>query len=86
MQEVWGSDPRLGGLRVSPLRASEGIGTLQSGASGLQSTTQGIPSGPKDSESKIAHMKGLKKAARSRVSSEQARFRQNRTKARSRLT
>ena len=25
MQEVWGSNPRLGGLRVSPLQASGGI-------------------------------------------------------------
>lgn len=46
MQEVRGSNPRLGGLRVSPLQASGGISTLQSRASGLQSTTQGIPSGP----------------------------------------
>ena len=47
MQEVWGSNPRLGGLRVGPLRVSEGIGILQSRAPGLQSTTQDIPSGPK---------------------------------------
>ena len=44
---VWGSNPRLGGLRVSPLQVSGGMSTLQSRASGLQSTTQGIPSGPK---------------------------------------
>ena len=31
---------------VSQLQASGGIGTLQSRASGLQGTTQGIPSGP----------------------------------------
>ena len=41
MQEVRGSIPRLGGLRVSQLQASGGISTLQSRASGLQSTTQG---------------------------------------------
>ena len=47
MQEVWGSNPRLDGSRVSPFQVSGGISTLQSRASGLQSTTQGIPSGPK---------------------------------------
>ena len=36
-----GSNPRLGGLRVSPFQASGGIGTLQSRASGLQSIMQG---------------------------------------------
>ena len=41
MLEVSGSNLRLGGLGVSPLQASGGIGTLQSRASGLQSTTQG---------------------------------------------
>ena len=41
MQEVRGSSPTLGGLRVSQLQASGGISTLQSRASGLQSTTQG---------------------------------------------
>ena len=41
MQEVRGSNPRLGGLWVSQLQASGGISTLQSRASGLQSTTQG---------------------------------------------
>ena len=41
MQEVSGSNPRLGGLGVSSLQASRGISTLQSRASGLQSTTQG---------------------------------------------
>ena len=39
----------LGGLRVNPFQVSGGKGTLQSRASGLQSTTQGIPSGPTDS-------------------------------------
>ena len=47
MQEVWGSNPRLGGLRVDPFQVSGGMSTLQSRASGLQSTTQGIPSGSK---------------------------------------
>ena len=46
MQEVWGSNSTLGGLRASPLQASAGIGTQQSRASGLRSTMQGIPSGP----------------------------------------
>ena len=41
MQEVRGWIPRLGGSRVSQLQASGGISTLQSRASGLQSTTQG---------------------------------------------
>ena len=41
MQEVWGSNPRPSGLRVSQFQASGGISTLQSRASGLQSTTQG---------------------------------------------
>ena len=41
MQEVRGLNPRLGGLRVSQLQASGGTSTLQSRASGLQSTTQG---------------------------------------------
>ena len=41
MQEVRGSSPTQGGLRVSQLQASEGISTLQSRAPGLQSTTQG---------------------------------------------
>ena len=36
-----GSHPRLGGVGVSPLRASGGVGTRQSRASGLQSATQG---------------------------------------------
>ena len=40
MQEVGGSNPRLGGLRLSQFQASGGIGTLQSMASSLQSTTQ----------------------------------------------
>ena len=40
MQEVPGPNPRLGGLRVSQFQASGGISTLQSRASGLQSTTQ----------------------------------------------
>ena len=35
------------GLGVSPLQVSGGISALQSRASGLQRTTQGIPSGPK---------------------------------------
>ena len=47
MQEVRGSNPRLGGLRVGQFQASGGIGTLQSRASDLRSATQGIPSGPK---------------------------------------
>ena len=51
MQEVLGSNPRLGGFGVSPFQVSGGIGTLQSRASGLQSTTQGITSRPKGSES-----------------------------------
>ena len=46
MQVVRGSNPRLGGSRVSQFQASGEISTLQSRASGLQSTTQGIPSGP----------------------------------------
>ena len=41
-----GSNPRLGRLGVSPFQASGGIRTLQPRASGLQSTTQGFPSGP----------------------------------------
>jgi len=41
MQEVLGSSPRLGGLSVSQLQASRGISTLESRASGLQSSTQG---------------------------------------------
>ena len=32
MQEVWGSNPTLAGLRVSPFKASGRIGTLQSRA------------------------------------------------------
>ena len=40
MQEVSGSNPRLGGLRVSQFQASGGMSALQSRASGLQSTTQ----------------------------------------------
>ena len=40
MREVRGSSPTLGGLRVSQLQASGGISTLQSRASGLQSTTR----------------------------------------------
>ena len=47
MQEVRGSNPRLGGLRVNPFQVSAGISTLQSRASGLQSNTQRVPSGPK---------------------------------------
>ena len=47
MQEVLGSNTRLGGLGASPFQASRGIRTLQSRASGLQSTTKGIPSLPK---------------------------------------
>ena len=47
MQEVWGSNPRLGGLGVSPFKGSGGISALQARASGLQSSRQGIPSGPK---------------------------------------
>ena len=43
MQEVWGSNPSLGGLRMNPFQVSGGISTLQSRASGLQSSTQGIP-------------------------------------------
>ena len=39
----------LGGLWVNPFQVSGGISTLQSRASGLQSMTRGIPSGPKDS-------------------------------------
>ena len=42
MQEVRGSTPRLGGSGVSPSQASGGMGTLQSRASGLQSTARGI--------------------------------------------
>ena len=41
MQEVWGSNPRLGGLRLDQLQAFGDISTLQSRASGLQSTAQG---------------------------------------------
>ena len=41
MQEVRGSNPRPGGLRVNKLQASGGIGALESRASGLHSTTQG---------------------------------------------
>ena len=41
MQEVSGSNPRLGGPGVDPLQLSGGTSTLQSRASGLQSTTQG---------------------------------------------
>ena len=37
----------LDGLRVKPLQVSGGISILQSRASGLRSTTRGIPSGPK---------------------------------------
>ena len=40
MREVRGSNVRLGGLRVSQFQASARIGTLQSRASGLQSTTK----------------------------------------------
>ena len=47
VQEVRGSNPTLGGLWVSPFQVSGGMGTPQSRASGLQSTMQGIPSGPK---------------------------------------
>ena len=48
MQEVRGSNPRLGGLRVSQFQISGGgKGTLQSRASGLQCTRQGVPSGQK---------------------------------------
>ena len=46
MQEVRGSNPRLGGVRVRQLQASEGISTLQSRASGLQSTTEGTKKTP----------------------------------------
>ena len=46
MQEVRGSNHRLGGVWVSQFQASGGISTLQSRASVLKSTTQGIPSGP----------------------------------------
>ena len=46
MQEVRGSNPRLGGLGVSPFQASGGMSTLQSSASGLHSSAQGIPFGP----------------------------------------
>ena len=49
MQEVWGSNPRLGRLRVNPFQVSGGMSTLQSSASDLQSTTQGIPSRSIDS-------------------------------------
>ena len=35
------NESKLGGSRVSQLQASGGVGTLQSRASGLQSTTQG---------------------------------------------
>ena len=45
MHEVRGSNPRLGGLRVSQLPVYGGIGTLQSRASGLQSPTQGNSGG-----------------------------------------
>ena len=48
-QEVRGVHRGLGGSSVSPFQASGGISTLQSRASGLQSTTQGIPSAPQDS-------------------------------------
>ena len=41
MQEVWDSNPTLGGLWVSQFQASGGISALQSRASGLQSTTKG---------------------------------------------
>ena len=41
MQEVWGSNPRLGRLQVKIFQASEGMSTLQSRASGLVGTTQG---------------------------------------------
>ena len=39
-KEVWGSNPSLGGLWVSPFQVSGGVSTLQW-------TTQGIPSGSK---------------------------------------
>ena len=58
MQEVSGSNRRLGGLRGSPLQVSGGLSALQLRASGLQSTTQGISSGPKKtppSQSKQMH-------------------------------
>ena len=56
MHEVWGSNHRLGGLRVCPLQACGGISTLQSRAAGLQSTTQGnsIRTEKDSSESKQA--------------------------------
>ena len=59
MQEVSGSNPRLGGLRVSQFQASGGISTLQSRASGLQSTTQGnsISTTKDSSESKEISLK-----------------------------
>ena len=41
MQEVWGSNPRLGGLHVTTFRVSGGRSTLQSRASSLQITSQG---------------------------------------------
>ena len=41
MQEVRGSNPRLGGLRVSQFQVTGWISTLQSRVSGLQSTTRG---------------------------------------------
>ena len=47
MQEFWGLNPTLGGLWVNPFQISARISTLQSKASGLQSTMQGIPAGPK---------------------------------------
>ena len=46
MQEVRGSNPRLGGYGLVNSKPLGGINTLQTMASGLQSTTQGIPSGP----------------------------------------
>ena len=65
MQEVQGSNPRLGGLRVSQFQVFGGISTLQSRASGLQSTTQGSPSGPK------RLLRVQKQAKRSRAESNQ---------------
>ena len=57
MQEVRGSNPRPGGLRVSQFQAIGGVSTLQSGASGFQSTMQGIPSEPKSFPSQTGETK-----------------------------
>ena len=69
MQEVSGSNPRLGGLGISPLQAFGGRGTLQSSASGLQRTTQGIPSRPKITvRVKTKHVLALRLCTPSRCS------------------